>query len=68
MDSLTLEKNHSDGPVLKYEPKMRQFKILKKKKLYINCNDTKNNCILLKDGSYVECYQRNREWENPTRQ
>ena len=56
MNPLILEKNHSEGQVLKYEPEISQFKILKKEKLYINCNDTKNNCILLEDGSYVECY------------
>lgn len=55
-DKFTLEKQHSGGPVVLSHAHMQQFQILRGQSFYINCLDTKNNCILLKQGVYVECH------------
>lgn len=50
-----LKKNHFDGPLVPSLHYQNQFQILCKNSLYLNVRDSRNNCVLLKDGSIVEC-------------
>lgn len=50
-----MEKPHEKGPLIN-NLDVSQFSVLTKGLLKINNYDNKNNCVLLADGSYVQCY------------
>ena len=49
-----LFKNHTDGPLNCVEHNYKeQYKILNLDLFYLNCDDNKNNCVILKDSTIV---------------
>ena len=48
-----LEKNHNDGPLDNERDYKEQYKTLNLDLFYLNCDDKKNNCVLLKDNIVV---------------
>ncbi|XP_051165496.1 uncharacterized protein LOC127291123 [Leptopilina boulardi] len=50
---INLQKQHHDGPLIRETPSnVEQFKIMKNEAFTINCNESKNACVLLKDRSF----------------
>ena len=48
-----LEKNHNDGPLDNERDYKEQYKTLNLNLFYLNCDDKKNNCVLLKANTVV---------------
>lgn len=46
-------REHRDGPLTNERTYQKQYKILQYHNLYVNCDSTSNDCVILKDGSIV---------------
>lgn len=52
--NLTLKQLHCSGPLPSdANPDIRQFKVLKTSTFTINCNNSKDSCVALKEGGFV---------------
>lgn len=48
-----LQKNHEDGPLDHERNYKEEYKIMHLELFYLNCNDNKNNCVILKNNTIV---------------
>lgn len=48
-----LEKDHKDGPLSHERDYIEEYKILHLGLFHFNCNDNKNDCVILKDNTIV---------------
>lgn len=53
--STNLQKKHFEGPILSSEDFPEQYKVLNLNSTIIDCKDNKNNCVLLSDGTVLDC-------------
>lgn len=52
--NINLKQQHFNGPLLKKtQANVEQFKIFKNEAFTINCNNSKDACVLLKDGNFA---------------
>lgn len=51
-----LQKNHQNGPLNEERNYKEQYKILNLDTFYLNCDDNKNNCVILKDNTVINVY------------
>ena len=55
LEKFCLKGSHRNGPLIHIftNATVNQYKILQTRGFYINCDDMKNNCLMLKDGTII---------------
>lgn len=46
-------RKHQDGPLTNERDYQNQYKVLRHRSLYVNCDSQSNDCVILKDGSII---------------